>query len=94
MNYSAIETGKRIQKLRKERGLTQVELAEQLQISLRYLQKLESGERGGSIEALAEISLFFQTSLDYIILGKAQNQKMRSQLLEIADYLKNTASKL
>lgn len=94
MNYSSIETGKRIQKLRKERGLTQVELAEQLQISLRYLQKLESGERSGSIEALAEISLFFQTSLDYIILGKAQNLKMRSQLLEIADYLKNTASKL
>lgn len=94
MNYNAIETGKRIQKLRRERRLTQIELAEQLQISLRYLQKLESGERGGSIEALAEISQFFQASLDYIILGKAQNQEMRSQLLEIADYLKNTASKL
>ena len=94
MNYSAIETGNRIQELRKERGLTQVELAEQLQISLRYLQKLESGKRGGSIEALAEISQFFQASLDYIILGKAQNQEMRTKLLEIADYLKNTATKL
>ncbi len=94
MNYNAIETGKRIQELRKDKRLTQGELAEQLQISLRYLQKLESGERGGSIEALADISLFFQTSLDYIILGREQNQEMRSQLLEIADYLKNAAAKL
>ena len=90
MNYSAIETGKGIQELR----LTQVELAEQLQISLHYLQKLESGECGGSIEALSKISLFFQASQDYIILGKAQNQEMRAQFLKIADYLKNTASKL
>lgn len=94
MNYNAIETGKRIQELRKDKRLTQGELAEQLQISLRYLQKLESGERGGSIEALADISLFFQTSLDYIILGREQNQEMRSQLLEIADNLKNAAAKL
>ena len=94
MNYNAIETGKRIQVLRKDKRLTQGELAEQLQISLRYLQKLESGERGGSIEALADISLFFQTSLDYIILGREQNQEMRSQLLEIADNLKNAAAKL
>lgn len=94
MNYNAIETGKRIQELRKDKRLTQGELAEQFQISLRYLQKLESGERGGSIEALADISLFFQTSLDYIILGREQNQEMRSQLLEIADYLKNAAAKL
>ena len=94
MNYNAIETGKRIQELRKDKRLTQGELAEQLQISLRYLQKLESGERGGSIEALADISLFFQTSLDYIILGREQNQEMRSQLLEIGDNLKNAAAKL
>ena len=94
MNYNAIETGKRIQELRKDKRLTQGELAEQLQISLRYLQKLESGERGGSIEALADISLFFQTSLDYIFLGREQNQEMRSQLLEIADNLKNAAAKL
>lgn len=94
MYYNAIETGKRIQELRREQGLTQVELAEQLQISLRYLQKLESGERGGSIEVLAEISLIFHVSLDYIILGIRQNQEIRSQLMEIADYLKSAASKL
>ena len=91
MNYDAIETGKRIQGLRKEGGLTQVGLAEQLHISLRYLQKLESGERGGSIEALEEISTFFHVSLDYIISGKLLNVEMRSQLLKIADTLKQMA---
>lgn len=94
MYYNAIEIGKRIQKLRKEKGLTQKELAERLNISLRYLQKLESGERSGSIEALVEISLFFQVSLDYIIFGKMRNTEIRLPLLEVADYLKNLASML
>lgn len=94
MYYDAVETGKRIQGLRKERGLTQVGLAEQLHIILRHLQKLESGERSGSIEALTEISLFFQVSLDYIILGKEQDMEMRSQLLEIASCLASLAATL
>ncbi len=94
MNYNAVETGKRIQELRREKGLTQAGLAERLHISLRYLQKLESGERSGSIEALAEISTFFQVSLDYIILGKLENTKMKSTLREIAKSLEKMAGTL
>ena len=44
MYYNQLETGRRIQKLRRERYLTQEELAIKLNISDRHLRNLERGE--------------------------------------------------
>lgn len=91
MYYNTIETGKRIHQLRKKKGLTQEKLAEEVNISERHLQKLESGERGGSIDTLVEIALFFHASLDFLILGKPQSAEIQSQLREMAACLENMA---
>lgn len=94
MYYDTKETGIRIHDFRKERGLTQGQLAEKLNISDRHLQKLESGERSGSVDILVEIALFFHVSLDYLILGKPQTTDMQLQLREIASQLENMAKNL
>lgn len=94
MYYDTIETGKRIQKLRKEKRLTQEQLAEKINIGERHLQKLESGERGGSVDTLVEIALFFHVSLDFLILGKPQNDELQSKLREMAACLENMANTL
>ena len=94
MYYDTVETGKRIQKLRKEKGLTQEQLAEKINIGERHLQKLESGERGGFVDTLVEIALFFHVSLDFLILGKPQSGEMRSQLREMAACLEDMANTL
>lgn len=94
MYYDTIETGKRIQKLRKEKKLTQEQLAEKINIGERHLQKLESGERGGSVDTLVEIARFFHVSLDFLILGKPQNIEMQSKLREMATCLENMANTL
>ena len=39
-----------LKKARKEKGLTQQQVADQLNICLRHYKKIESGETGGSIE--------------------------------------------
>lgn len=70
MYYNQKESGKRIAKLRKERGLTQDQLAEKLNISTSNLGKLERGLQGVSIDLLVEISCFFGVSIDYILLGE------------------------
>ncbi|WP_322203368.1 helix-turn-helix domain-containing protein [Acutalibacter intestini] len=70
MNYSAIETGKRIKKLRKEHGVTQEQLACLLDVTDRHIRNIEHGEKNASIDLLVELSDLFGTSLDYIILGK------------------------
>lgn len=45
MNYSAIETGKRIKKLRKEHGVTQEQLACLLDVTDRHIRDIEHGEK-------------------------------------------------
>ena len=70
MYYDQKESGKRIAKLRKERGLTQEQLAEKLNISTSNLGKLERGLQGMSIDLLVEIRCFFGVSPDYILLGE------------------------
>ena len=39
-----------LKKARKEKGLTQQQVADRLNICLRHYKKIESGETGGSIE--------------------------------------------
>lgn len=71
MYYNQLETGKRIQKLRRECYLTQEELAIKLNISDRHLRNLERGEYAPSIDLFVEIAAFFDVTLDYLIMGKA-----------------------
>ena len=70
MYYDQKESGKRIAKLRKDKGLPQEQLADKLNISTDYIGKMENGRYGGSIDLLVEISEFFEVTLDYLILGK------------------------
>ncbi len=94
MYYDTMETGKRIQKLRKAKRLTQEQLAEKINIGERHLQKLESGERGGSVDTLVEIALFFHVSLDFLILGKPQSGEIQSRLRKMAACLEDMANTL
>lgn len=66
MYYDQKESGKRIAALRKEKGMTQEQLAEKLNISTSTLGKIERGIQGFSIDLLIEIGIFFGISTDYI----------------------------
>ena len=48
--------GSRIKELRKRRKLTQEKLAEQTEISYRFLSRLEAGHQSPSIETLAKLA--------------------------------------
>ena len=80
MYYDAALTGKRIQKLRKSQGLTQEQLAEELNISAVHMSKIEIGKRSCSLDVLAEIAVFFGASLDYLVLGKVSDSEVRARL--------------
>ena len=69
MRHDLKECGKRIQQLRKERGLTQEQLAEKLNVSQNTIAKIESGLRRPSIDFLLELSEFFGVSTNYLVLG-------------------------
>lgn len=48
--------GKRVRELRKERGLSQIELAAKVGIDRSYMGFLERGERNPSLEVIAKIA--------------------------------------
>ncbi len=62
--------GERLRELRAEKGLTQEETAEALNISLRYYQMLERGEKTGSVDILIALGDVLDCSLDYLLMGK------------------------
>ena len=65
------KTGKYIVKLRKGKGWTQQQLAEQLSVSPQAVSKWETGESVPDIDILDKISMIFDVTIDSII--KAQD---------------------
>lgn len=70
MRYNMKESGKRIQELRRDCGMTQTQLAEYVGISSDNLGRIERGQQGVSIDLLIELADFFAVSMDYIALGR------------------------
>lgn len=62
-----MEFGEKLQELRKNKGLTQEELAEVLYVSRTAVSKWESGRGYPNIDSLKEISRFFSVSIDELL---------------------------
>ena len=72
--------------LRKEKGLTQIELADALHYSNKAISKWEKGDSLPDAETLYEIAKFFNVSIEYlftnhdeVILNKEQANKIRKK---------------
>lgn len=59
--------GERLRELRCEKGLTQKQLAEKLNISQKSLSKYERESPDLSTELIARICRYFQVSADYLL---------------------------
>lgn len=73
-----MEIGKKITKLRKERCLTQKDLADALHISDKAISRWESGNGNPDIEIIPDIAKFFGVTTDYL-LGADEVMHYRSQ---------------
>ena len=62
-----MEFNEKLQSLRKNKGLTQEELAEALYVSRTAISKWESGRGCPSIDSLKDISKFFSVSIDELL---------------------------
>ena len=62
-----MEFHEKLQELRKSRGLTQEELAEELYVSRTAISKWESGRGYPSIDSLKEISNYFSITIDELL---------------------------
>ena len=64
-----MEFNKKLQQLRKQKGITQEELAESLYVSRTAISKWESGRGYPNIESLKAIARFFGVTIDELLSG-------------------------
>ena len=67
--------GQTIAALRKKKGWTQVELAEKLQVSDKAVSKWEKDDAFPSVEFFPVLASLFEVSIDFLIVGKAPEEK-------------------
>jgi len=74
--------GKRLKELRKQKGWTQKELANKLDIRYSHLNKYESGMHAPPLEKLIQLADIFEVSLDYLVMGQPMEESpIRNEVL-------------
>ena len=84
------KTGNFLKDLRKEKGLTQEQLAEQFNISSRTVSRWETGNNMPNLSILIEIADFYDVDIREIIDGERKSENMdnetKNTLKKVAEY--------
>lgn len=83
--------GRFLKELRKEKGLTQEQFAEKLNVSSRTVSRWETGSNMPDISLLVEIAEFYDTNIPEIINGERKSEKMNEEVKEVAESMSNYA---
>jgi len=85
-----IKTGKFLQELRKEKELTQEQLAEQLGVARRTVSRWETGNNMPDLDILVELSDLYSVDLREILSrerkSETMDQELKETVLQVADY--------
>lgn len=100
MNQQKI--GRFLKSLRKEKGLTQEQLAERFSVSSRTVSRWETGSNMPDVGMLVELADFYDVDIRQIIAGERKSENMdpetRDTLKQVAEYAtakeKGTRSKM
>ena len=77
-----IKIGRFLRTLRKEKNLTQEQLAEQLNVSGRTISRWETGSNMPDISLLAELAETFDVSIPELINGERKSEEMKEEIRE------------
>lgn len=87
-----------LKKLRKEKNLTQEQLAEQLNVSGRTVSRWETGSNMPDISILVELAEFYDVSIPEIIDGERKSETMKEEVketaLKLSDYAETINQKI
>lgn len=90
--------GRFLKDLRKEKNLTQEQLAEQFQISRRTVSRWETGSNLPDLDILIEMTDYYDVDLRELLDGERKSEKMNKELeetvLKVADYSNEEKQKL
>lgn len=78
--------GKRIERRRKELGLTQNTLAEMLQISNNHLSTIETGKGNASLELFCKICEVLNVTPDYLLIGEVHTNDVPGNITDMLSH--------
>ena len=85
------KTGEFLQSLRKEKGMTQEELAEKFSVTSRTVSRWETGRNMPDISLLTEIADFYEVDVREIIEGERKSEMMDEEVKDVADKMADYA---
>ena len=91
MDKQLIEVGKRVRMARKERHLSQADLAELVQISPSHMSDFENGKTNISLDIFMRLTEALQVSADWLLQTDIP-QVSKMQTSEFADLLSDCTS--
>lgn len=74
--------GFRLKILRKEKGLSQIELAKRLKVHLSQVAKYETSYTVPSIEILKKYADYFDISIDFLAYGESKELQKRTRIAD------------
>ena len=87
-----IKIGAFLKVLRKEKNLTQEQLAEQLGVSGRTVSRWETGNNMPDISLLVEIAEFYEVTIPELINGERKSETMNENEKEVATTMADYAT--
>lgn len=86
-----------LKELRKEKGVTQEQLAEQFSVSNRTISRWENGNNMPDLDILIEISDYYEVDLREILNGERKSEnmdkEMKETVLQAVDYTNTEAER-
>lgn len=93
-----MKIGRFLQELRKDKGLTQEQLAEKTGVARRTVSRWETGTNMPDLDILIELSDLYEVDLREILSGERKSEKMNEELketvLQVADYSNDEKERL
>ena len=90
--------GRFLKELRKEKDITQEQLAEKIKVSGRTVSRWETGSNMPDISLLAELADFYDVSIPEIIDGERKsenmNEEVKETVLKLSDYTETINQKI
>ena len=92
------KTGEFLKQLRKEKGITQEQLAERFYVSGRTVSRWETGSNLPDLSILVELADYYNVDIREIIDGERKSENMNNEtketLMKVAEYTNEDKNKL
>ena len=93
-----VKIGRLLQELRKEKGLTQEQLAERMGVARRTVSRWETGSNMPDLDILMELADLYAVDLRVILSGERKSERMdremKETVLQVADYSNEEKNRL